>query len=331
MMRFCGIVTLGGLCATLLPACSSFGNRGAQDPPRPLASAIQEAATRPTPPIPAGSSYHPQPVPTDPTRPAIEQTGAMATTANNGLVPPPLPLVDSPAQPAPSSEPKRSPTAEAKTRPEDSPLVAALRCYLNKQPAEAVIWLQQYDKASQEPLLRLLPLVVRLSKGNLDRANPDEMKELLRQADQGTALLRPRAALVLEKMCFCQDIDTFGVYRPLPPEEYAFSPGKLVYVYVELQNFTSVPQGDVYRIRVTSHLEIRDYRGTPRWFRDISDNNPPELSQSLRHDFSNNYSFRIPRNLATGSYTLLLRVVDVPTGRTAEQTLDFQIVPKHDS
>ena len=53
-----------------------------------------------------------------------------------------------------------------------------------------------------------------------------------------------RAALDIEKICFCREIKTFGVYDPWP-EDHAFQagvedrPGELVQVYVELRNFTS--------------------------------------------------------------------------------------------
>jgi hypothetical protein len=73
-------------------------------------------------------------------------------------------------------------------------------------------------------------------------------------------------------------------------------------------------------------MEIREFDGRIVWHLGFDDREHPDLSQTQRHDFFNNYSFHVPR-IPPGLYTLWLQVMDVPTGRSAEHTLDFRVVP----
>jgi hypothetical protein len=51
-----------------------------------------------------------------------------------------------------------------------------------------------------------------------------------------------------------------------------------------------------------------------------------DQSQSLRRDCFNWCAFDLP-DCPPGMYTLKLKVIDVPTGRTALRSLDFQVAP----
>src|SRR5262249_13029809 len=44
------------------------------------------------------------------------------------------------------------PEPEVRAKPAEEPLLAALRCVLDKRPAEALEWLQRYDKPNQDLL-----------------------------------------------------------------------------------------------------------------------------------------------------------------------------------
>jgi hypothetical protein len=306
-----------GLYVSLLPGCVHTGSQSSSDQ---LAKHDAETAEV------ARTGLDTQAKPNQ-----TEERSYPANSPDQELVPRPLPLTQAAAAPpSPLREDKQPivvPPPEIKSRePIDPALVAALRCYLNKQPAEAVRWLENYDKSSQEALLSLLLLAARLTEVNLSKADPAEVATMVTQLERLTATMRPRASLTIAKMCFCEhSADNFGVYCALP-EEYAFRPGKLVQVYVELQNFTSQRQGHVYSIRLSSRLEIRDFEEKlviPAV--EFPEEKQPELSQSLRHDFHTNYTFRLPRNTPPGRYTLWLRVTDVPTGRTALRSLDLHV------
>jgi hypothetical protein len=239
--------------------------------------------------------------------------------------PPPPPAELKPAAvslaPAPAPQP-----------PPEAPLVAALRCVLEKHPAEALPLLQGYNKADQDLLLRLLPLAARVSEGGLDRIGPEEMAAILDQLHALTLALRPRAALTLDKMCFCRKIDNFGQYEPLP-EGHVFQAGggdrlgEWVQVYVEVKNFTSRPCGPVYETALASELAIFNAQKERVWF-----SRPAAVERSLspRQDYFVNFQFAMPR-LPQGLYTLRITVFDkaAPPGgstpRTASCSLDFQV------
>src|SRR5262249_54952360 len=145
---------------------------------------------------------------------------------------------------------------------EDPPLVAALRCYLNRKPAEAVIWLERYDRVNQDLLLCLLPLVVRLSEGGLQKCDSRELTNLLAEMERLRRLIQPSAQLVIDKMCLVKDIKSFGSYEKLD-EEHEFQPGDVLQVYVELQNFSSVRDETTgySAIRLKSAIQILDFNG----------------------------------------------------------------------
>jgi hypothetical protein len=210
---------------------------------------------------------------------------------------------------------------------EEPPLVAALRCYLEKRPAEALAWLQRYDKGNQDLLLTLLPLVARLTEGSLQRADPREVGAFVSQLDGAATSLRPHAALKINKIHFCKWINRFGMYWEFE-EGHNFRPGDRIDVYLELENFSAVAYGKGYRVSLSSEGEIRRFSREPIWPLHFKDD--PQLSRSRLHDFFYRYTFILPP-LPPGSYTLWLRLTDVPTKRTVERTLDFHVAPARGS
>jgi hypothetical protein len=219
----------------------------------------------------------------------------------------------------------------------EEPLVTALRCLLDKHPAEALEQIRHYDKSNQDLLMHLLPLAVRLTQGSIDNASPTELSLVL---DQLRGLERPltaKASLTITKMCLCRGIvDRFGIYERLP-DDYAFAagsdnqPGERVLVYVEFRNFMTLPNNTKFETRLMSTLEIHDYQGHPVWRQDFP--TPPDRSQTPRQDYFINYKFWVPQRLPPGSYTLWVQVKDVtgqsgkelPAHRVARRSLDFRV------
>jgi hypothetical protein len=72
-------------------------------------------------------------------------------------------------------------------------------------------------------------------------------------------------------------------------------------------------------------VEIRDYRGEKVWLNNFGAKS--YLSKSQRHDFFNRYEIPLAGSFPPGRYTLWLYVDDVPTGRTASRSLDFEVAP----
>src|SRR5438132_1953037 len=193
----------------LVPACTRQEVRQGEDGPREAAVAKQER--RPSP-------YHEIAVPSQ--APETMPVGATQVAAQP---------TQAPAVPVKAAE-EAEPPAEVITissrntedkPPQEEPLVSAVRCFINKHPAEAVEHLKQYDKSNQRLLLSWLPLTARLTEVSLDKAGPEELTILLDQMDGLLLPLRSRAALVIDRMCFCREIVQFGDYDLLS-EVYAF-------------------------------------------------------------------------------------------------------------
>jgi hypothetical protein len=239
-------------------------------------------------------------------------------------------------------------TAPART---EAPLVLALRSLLDKRPPEeALAPLDSYDPEERELLGDVLRLAAEVGERDLGRATPRQVAAALDHLEALEGALRPRAALVLDKLCFCSAIDNFGLYSPLE-DGHAFraagpgNPGERVRVYAEVRNLTSRPVADHFETSLKGTLEI--FPGAPRPTRDGS--GPPrdlrplitydlktyvDCSRSPRRDFFINFHFDVPPSLRPGSYTLWVQVKDVtpnPDGtprppRVVRRSLDFRVV-----
>jgi hypothetical protein len=321
------------LCAA---ACSHTVAVHDADAPKPLPSPPLVGSA---PAAPAESVYHPIPkkeiLPSaaPPKEPELAQKQPEPPSKPDLVLaaapPVAIPVKDTLNSTGPA--PKPSQTVDAPTPPPESPLLTALRAYLNGQPADALALLKRYDQATQEILICLLPLIARTSQNGLQagtREYSNVHDELMRLGER----LGPHADLKIEKMCFCINYQSFGVYVPIPVESPRFQVGQRVKLYVELKNFTSEWRDNAYMIYHRSTLAFLGFDGKPVTFnyrgRIASalpiDEERPDKSRSPRHDFAYHYDFQIP-HMPPGFYTLVLRVTDVPTGRSAERTLDFQV------
>jgi hypothetical protein len=221
------------------------------------------------------------------------------------------------------------PRPEPLSRPaQEVPLIAALRCFLDKRPDDAIAYLDHYDKPNQEVLLGVLPFLVRLTEQSLTQVSPREVAEIVNQLDTLQAPLEPHAELTIEKLCFCSAIDRFGVYQRLP-DDRAFRPGEWVQIYVEPKHFSSELRENGFETNLSCTLELRECAGDRIvvW----KDHHQParpetDVSQTRRHDYFINYPFRIP-SVPPGLYTLWVQVTDVPTKRTTKRSLDLRVSP----
>ncbi len=212
---------------------------------------------------------------------------------------------------------------------DESPLLAALRNFLDKRPTEALNSLKRYDEPNQELLLRLFPLIVRLAVRDLTRADAEKAIEIMEDLSNLTGI-PVDGDLAIGKLCLCKHIKTFGDYEPFP-EDHPFQPRDLVWIYAEVHNFTSdrrdIGNGEiVYETRLKTTARITNNAGTHEWPLCFDRRYGPDRSRTLRHDYWDNLSFTVP-DLPPGIYTLWLKVVDEPTSRVKERSVDFQVVP----
>jgi hypothetical protein len=227
-----------------------------------------------------------------------------------------------------ASEPGPWSTPELKRT--ESPLLAAIRCYLNKSPEQAARCLESMDQPDRELLVALLPLAVRLGDGALKATDPQDVAAIMADVQALMDRLRERAALEVPKLCFCRPKVApaqFGMYDLLE-ENHRFRPGEWVGLYVEVKNFTSVPHGDDYQTHMQMAIEVHNDRGETVWRFNPPGRTDPSLSP--RQDYCHVGRFPLPDNLPAGAYTLWLKVTDVPTGRTARRALDFRVTTVKD-
>ncbi len=336
-----------GLGAALLPGCAPTTGVMAIDP-RDHVPDLPNLGGDPR------SPYHqlpdPRPTPAEAIKPVNHEkpaTDEVPPVKKNDTPAPPAPTAAPPVTMRPAASISPPPPQESKKAPADEPLVVALRAYMQKRPADALEALSRYQKSNQDMLLVALPFAARLTEGDIDKVSPREAAELADMVQGVEERLRQRAALRIEKMIFCRQIDDFGEYVPresvnnMPAFEAGTGdqPGETVRVYVELRNVSSRQHGDSYETRLAGSIELLDFNGRSAF---PKKDFPPEQhrGQSPRHDFFVNCSFSVPRSVPPGRYTLRVEVRDItnlpadavaekhspPSHRVAHSTLDLQVI-----
>jgi hypothetical protein len=191
----------------------------------------------------------------------------------------------------------------------ESTLIKALRAYQEKQIEDANRYLKEYDVSNRGMLIQLLPLLARLDEGTLALMTPDELALHLDRLQGASGMLRTRAAMKAETVCFCRQVFKYGKYEPLNPN-HLFQPGEPTELYMELRNFTWEPMTEngakAFGMRLGSTLEIRDTANRIVWRRDLTTTDT-RLSPPL--DYYLDYRFTMPE-MPPGTYTLIVQVVD---------------------
>jgi hypothetical protein len=212
------------------------------------------------------------------------------------------------------------------------PLVLAMEKFLQNQPQAAIDHLKSYDESNQEFFLRLLPVMAQMTNKGLDQLDAQQTAAMYEQLERVMVSLRSHTGLAIDQMCFCERIEAYGVYQPLP-KEHVFragqenQPGELVQIYVQLRNLCPRECEGGYENRLASTLQIHDAAGKQVWFYNLKKQENPLRCQTRRCDYFNNYSFYVP-SLPTGNYTLTIEVCDLNrpgSVRPARQSLPFSV------
>jgi hypothetical protein len=235
----------------------------------------------------------------------------------SGPKPPPLVVPAEARSAEPATDVAWDKPAAAPAPGTDRAAVAALRAYLEGRADDALRELHGC-KGDPDVLLVLYPCLARLAEEPLDRVSPGEASELIDQLHGLERVLSARAALRIEKMSFCRNIQDFGRIQP-QEEQHGFEagrdgkPGELVQVYIELSNVSSKANGPWHDTWLAGQAEIYDSNHQRAWLKVV----PPELerSSSPKHDHFINFYFYVPPCLPPGDYQLWVKVEDV-TGMT---------------
>jgi hypothetical protein len=218
-----------------------------------------------------------------------------------------------------------APRALPPTVLDEPPILQAMHSYMDKRPDQAVDMLQRYPAENQDALLILLPLTVRMTESSFRDASPQEMAAMVDQLQQLQEMFQPRAALVIDKLCFCRQVHGYGKYETLG-ETPVFHVQEMVELYAEIRNLTceKAPVRPVcgYRTHLTSRLEIRDTAGSYVWKPPVREKR--DISQTPQHDYFHHYRFALP-DMPPGDYVLTVEVTDVPTGRRVKGKLEFRV------
>ncbi|MSR51814.1 MAG: hypothetical protein EXS09_00810 [Gemmataceae bacterium] len=230
-----------------------------------------------------------------------------------------------------SLDPKLSPvptdvgTIQPVSATGESPLLQAVRAYQQKRPEDAVDHLKACDPASQQMLLSLMPALVRLSEGKLAQMKPEEMDMLLDLLTQAPNPLRSKASLKASNMRLCREVHNFAHVEPFP-EKHTFRPGDIVYLYLELSNFSCV--GDPksgYFISLMSNLELLDAANKVVWKAEPKEE--PDRVSTPPQDYYRNFRLCVP-NVPQGDYKLRVNSTDQPTGRVLDKSIEMRIGSK---
>jgi hypothetical protein len=211
------------------------------------------------------------------------------------------------------------------TAAKEPPLLAFMRLYLDKRPAEAVAQLNGYDDKRRDLLLSLLSMATGLTEGDPGKLEPKQIAVILNQLRTIAAPLLSQAPLQLGPAVIAKTIQDMGRYTVMPPD-HLYSADEFVQIYVEVQNFSNVFNNGKHEIHLAGYVDFLDAenRLVPNSHIEFTENKYPVQMSYVVREFHRVYSFYTPKSLQPGKYTLRLQVKDVPTQRVA--THEFNMI-----
>jgi hypothetical protein len=136
--------------------------------------------------------------------------------------------------------------------------------------------------------------------------------------------LDERAPLEITELQLCRKVKGFGDFESL--EATACRPGHVVIVYCELGGLRYERDGDQYRSRLTSRVEVvPPGGGEPVWTHDLG--TVGDLCRRRRRDYYVNYKLTLPDALPPGTYELRLIQTDLVAETSASRSLPLVIQP----
>ena len=204
-------------------------------------------------------------------------------------------------------------------------MLVALEAFLDHRTDDAIAALKEYSTDDQDIALVLLPMLARIQQGEtwptLDGPQKMANLEILRNL---TKRLSKSAPLKLQHVAFVDKPPIrFGEIKPRTSLSYY--PQDVVCVYAELVNLVDYPNADEdYDVRLEISFELVGVNGTIYW--NARKPFDKEASITSRNDYHVTAHFTLIKDLAPGSYQLVIHVLDRDSNRTARQTLPLQIL-----
>jgi hypothetical protein len=225
-----------------------------------------------------------------------------------------------------------APTVGAAPQPmsaDETLLVRAIRAFQANRPQDAAEALKHLDPANQEVLMYLTPLLVRLTETSTNSMPPDELAMQIDRLQNAATMMKGKAALRADRVCFCKGVRKFADVDPYDAR-HEFRPGDMVFLYAELKNFTCEPimtpprqpMQRGFTIRLATTLELRDARNNLVWRSDLT---KTDFAQTPPQDYYHTYRFCVPEKLPPGVYTLWLNITDKPTNRVVRKPVEMRV------
>jgi hypothetical protein len=162
------------------------------------------------------------------------------------------------------------------------------------------------------------PLQAALSAlAEADDASPEGLRAAAMALEAGMPL-------EITELAFCRRVLGFGEYEPAEPD--AFRAGQPVVVYCELIGLRPQPDGDRFRSRLASTVEVTpEGADRPTWSQPLG--NADDSCRRRRRDYYVSYRILLPPTLSPGPYHLRLTQTDLLAGRSTSRSLPFTIRP----
>jgi len=206
-----------------------------------------------------------------------------------------------------------------------SGMSVALDAFLDNRSDDAIAALNEYSTDDKDMALVLLPMLARIQKGEtwptLDGPQKMANLESLRNL---TKRLSKTAPLKLQHVAFV-DVPPIRYGEIKPRNSLSFYPQDKVYVYAEMVNLVDYPNADEdYNVHLEVSFELVGANGTVYW--NARKPFDKEASITSRNDYHVTAHFDLIKDLAPGSYQLVIHVLDRDSNRTARHTLPLQIL-----
>lgn len=142
--------------------------------------------------------------------------------------------------------------------------------------------------------------------------------------DQITKLFGP-ATTRIGKVELCRTVSGYGVYEPFESTTFMAGVEQPLILYVELENFNSLYDGNQYRVRLTQEVALyTDVDGVRVWF--LPSEEIVDVSRNKRRDFFTVQLLHLPARLGVGQYRLKIRIHDINASSYDETTVPITLV-----
>ena len=142
--------------------------------------------------------------------------------------------------------------------------------------------------------------------------------------DQITKLFGP-AATRIGQIELCRNVSGYGVYEPFESTTFLAGVEQPLILYVELENFNSLFDGQQYRVRLSQEVALyTDADGLRVWH--LPREEIVDVSRKKRRDFFTVQLLQLPARLGVGKYRLKVRIHDINARSFDELTVPINLV-----